>query len=170
MKQRFEAHPEHHKGIKWTSVENRLKEAHGEKLRSLYQMESTGGEPDVVDQDKETREIIFFDCSERSPKGRRSLCYDRAALEARKAHKPKNSAMDLAREMGVELLSRYQYRQLQQFGDFDTKTSSWVQTPENIRELCGALFCDKRYDTVFLYHSGAASYYASRGFRASLQI
>lgn len=170
LKKRFEKHPERHKGIKWTSVENRLKEASTEKLNSLSQMESTGGEPDVVEQDKETGEFIFFDCSEQSPKGRRSLCYDRAALESRKAHKPKNSAMDLAEEMGVEILNRYQYRQLQQFGDFDTKTSSWVQTPKNIRDLGGALFCDKRYDTVFLYHNGAESYYASRGFRASLKL
>lgn len=170
LKQRFEKHSERHKGIKWTSVKERLKEASEEKLSSLFQMENTGGEPDVMDQDKETGEFIFFDCSEQSPKGRRSLCYDRAALESRKAHKPKNSAIDLAEEMGVEILSRYQYRVLQQFGNFDTKTSSWVQTPKNIRDLGGALFCDKRYGTVFLYHNGAESYYAARGFRVSLRI
>ncbi|MGY5851757.1 DUF4256 domain-containing protein [Salegentibacter sp. F14] len=170
LKIRFETHPKRHKGVKWTSVEERIKEATDAKLNSLFQMESTGGEPDVVDQDRETGQIIFFDCSEQSPKGRRSLCYDQAALESRKAHKPKNSAMDLAQRMGVEILSRYQYRQLQQFGDFDTKTSSWVQTPEKIRNLGGALFCDKRYDTVFLYHNGAESYYAARGFRAWLEV
>ena len=170
LKQGFEKHPERHKGIRWASVEERLKQASEKKLSSLYQMENTGGEPDLVGQDKESGEFIFFDCSEQSPKGRRSLCYDRAALESRKANKPKNSAMDLAEKMGVEILSRYQYRQLQQLGEFDTKTSSWVHTPKNIRDLGGALFCDKRYDTVFLYHNGAESYYAARGFRASLRI
>ncbi len=158
-----------HEGLKWANVEARL-EANAESLWSLNEMESTGGEPDVVAVDKKTGEYIFFDCSAESPKGRRSLCYDREALESRKEHKPKNSAIDIAAAMGVELLTEDQYRELQELGEFDTKTSSWVKTPANIRELGGALFCDRRYDQVFVYHNGAESYYAVRGFRGSLRV
>jgi hypothetical protein len=145
-------------------------EANTEKLWSLHEMESTGGEPDVVGQDKQTGEYIFYDCSAESPKGRRSVCYDRKALESRKEHKPKDSAMDMAAAMGIELLTEEQYRELQKLGDLDTKTSSWVKTPFEIRKLGGALFCDRRYDHVFVYHNGAESYYAARGFRGWLRV
>src|SRR5258707_15017070 len=158
-----------HKGLEWAKVQAKL-EDNTEKLWSLNEMEITGGEPDVVGQDKKTGEYIFYDCSAESPKGRRSLCYDREALESRKEHKPENNAMDMAAAMGIELLTEEQYRELQEFGDFDTKTSSWVQTPANIRKLGGALFCDRRYDHVFVYHNGAESYYAARGFRGSLTV
>lgn len=169
LKTRFEKNMNRHKEMEWSKVQMRL-EAKAEKLWSLHEMEISGGEPDVISLDKKTGEYIFFDCSAESPKGRRSLCYDRAALDSRKEHKPKNSAMDMAAEMGVELLSEEQYRELQQHGNFDTKTSSWIITPENIRKLGGALFCDRRFDHVFLYHNGAESYYAARGFRSSLRI
>ena len=158
-----------HKGLEWAKVQAKL-EANAEKLWSLNEMESTGGEPDVVGHDKKTGEYIFFDCSAESPKGRRSICYDREALEARKEHKPKNSAMDMAAAMGIELLTEEQYRELQKLGNFDMKTSSWVKTPPEIRKLGGALFCDRRYDHVFLYHNGAESYYAARAFRGSLRV
>jgi len=169
LKTRFEKNPNRHEGIVWSQVEERLV-AKKEKLWSLYQMEVTGGEPDVVGQDKETGEFIFFDCASESPKGRRSVCYDHEALEARKEHKPENSAMQMAVDMGVKLLSENQYRELQRLGAFDLKTSSWVQTPPEIRKHGGAIFCDRRYDHVFTYHNGAESYYAARGFRASLHV
>lgn len=169
LKARFEKAKNRHKGIEWADVQARL-EANPEKLWSLNEMESTGGEPDVVGYDKKTGEYIFYDCAAESPKDRRSFCYDRAALDARKEHKPKNSAVDLATSMGVELLTEEQYRELQGFGAFDTKTSSWVKTPDAIRKLGGAIFCDRRYDTVFTYHNGAESYYAARGFRCSLKV
>ena len=155
--------------IEWAKVKARL-EANPEKLWSLDEMEATGGEPDVVGYDKKTGEYIFYDCSAESPKERRSLCYDREALESRKEHKPKNSAIDMAAEMGIELLTEEQYRELQTLGEFDLKTSSWIKTPSAIRELGGAVFCDRRYNNVFLYHNGAESYYAVRGFRGSLRI
>src|SRR5262249_41505842 len=158
-----------HKGLDWAKVQAKL-EANIEKLWSLNEMERTGGEPDVIGHDKKTGEYIFYDCSADSPKGRRSLCYDREALDSRKEHKPASSAMDMAAAMGIEMLTEDQYRELQRLGEFDTKTSSWVKTPSNIRKLGGALFCDRRFDTVFLYHNGAESYYAARGFRASLRI
>jgi Protein of unknown function (DUF4256) len=169
LKVRFEKNMNRHKGLKWADVEAKL-EANTEKLRSLNEMETTGGEPDVVGLDKKTGEYIFYDCSEESPKGRRSVCYDGEALKSRKEHKPKNNAIDMAAAMGIELLTEEQYRELQELGDFDTKTSSWVQTPTDIRELGGALFCDRRYDHVFVYHNGAESYYAARGFRGSLKV
>ena len=169
LKTRFEKHMNRHEGFKWANVESRLK-TNSEKLWSLNEMERTGGEPDVVGQDKKTGEYIFYDCSAESPKDRRSVCYDRKALETRKEHKPKNNAMDMAAAMGIELLTEEQYRKLQDLGDFDTKTSSWVQTPADIRKLGGALFCDRRYDHVFVYHNGAESYYAARGFRGSLRV
>ena len=169
LKARFEKNTNRHKGLKWADVQARL-EADGEKLWALNEMEKTGGEPDVVGYDKETAEYIFFDCSPESPKGRRSYCYDREAWEARKEYKPENNAVDVAAAMGVELLTEDQYRQLQQLGNFDLKTSSWIKTPAAIRKLGGAVFCDRRYDTVFLYHNGAESYYAARGFRASLKV
>jgi len=169
LKARFEKNMDRHKGLEWAQVQAKL-EAHAEKLWSLSEMERTGGEPDVVGHDKKTGEYIFYDCSAESPKDRRSLCYDREALESRKEHKPANNAMDVATAMGVELLTEEQYRALQKLGNFDTKTSSWVQTPSAIRKLGGALFCDRRYDTVFVYHNGAESYYAARGFRGSLTI
>jgi hypothetical protein len=169
LKARFEENMNRHQGLDWTNVQTRL-EANPEKLWSLHQMERTGGEPDVLGHDKESGEYIFYDCSAESPKGRRSLCYDRKALAARKEHKPKNSAMDMAAAMGVELLTEEQYRELQKIGDFDTKTSSWVKTPAEIRKLGGAIFCDRRYDHVFLYHNGAESYYAARGFRGSIRV
>ena len=169
LKNRFENNMNRHKGIDWNKVRAKL-ELNSNKLWSLYEMENTGGEPDVVDYDKITDEYIFYDCSPESPKGRRSLCYDRIALESRKEHKPKNSAMDLAMEMGVELLTEQQYKKLQEIGEFDMKTSSWVRTPDQIRELGGALFCDRRYNTVFAYHNGAESYYAARGFRGSINV
>ena len=169
LKARFEKNMNRHKGLEWAKVQARL-EANTEKLWSLNEMESTGGEPDVVGHDKKTGEYTFYDCSAESPKGRRSVCYDHEALEARKEHKPKDSAVNMATAMGIELLTEEQYRELQKLGDFDTKTSSWVKTPSEIRKLGGALFCDRRYDTVFLYHNGAESYYAARAFRASLRV
>ena len=169
LKARFEKNMNRHKGVEWTKVQAKL-EANTEKMWSLNEMERTGGEPDVVGHDKKTGEYIFYDCSAESPKGRRSVCYDREALDARKEHKPKDSAIDMATAMGIELLSEEQYRELQKLGNFDLKTSSWVQTPSNIRKLGGALFCDRRYDTVFLSHNGAESYYAARGFRGSLRV
>lgn len=169
LKVRFEKNMKRHKGIDWAKVETKLK-ANADKLCSLNEMESTGGEPDVVGFDKKTGVYIFYDCSEDSPKGRRSLCYDRAALNARKEFKPKDSAMDMAAEIGIEILSEEEYRELQKLGEFDLKTSSWVKTPSDIRKLGGAVFCDRRYDTVFLYHNGAESYYAARGFRGSLRV
>jgi hypothetical protein len=169
LKDRFEKNMNRHKGLDWAKVQARL-QAHNEKLWSLFEMERTGGEPDVVGQDKKSGEYIFYDCSAESPKGRRSVCYDREALEARKENKPKDSAMNMAAAMGIELLSEEQYRELQKLGKFDTKTSSWVQTPSDIRKLGGAVFCDRRYDHVFLYHNGADSYYAARGFRGLLKI
>ena len=169
LKARFEKNMNRHKGLQWAQVQTRL-EANAEKLWSLNEMEKTGGEPDVVGQDKKTGEYIFYDCSAESPKGRRSVCYDREALEARKEHKPKDSAVNMATGMGIELLTEAQYRELQKLGDFDTKTSSWVSTPADVRKLGGALFCDRRYDTVFLYHNGADSYYAARAFRGMLRV
>ncbi len=169
LKARFEKNMNRHKGLEWAKVQARL-EANPEKLRSLHEMERTGGEPDVVGHDKETGEYIFYDCSAESPKGRRSVCYDREALESRKEHKPESNAIDMAAAMGIELLTEEQYRELQKLGNFDTKTSSWVKTPSDIRKLGGALFCDRRYGHVFLYHNGAESYYAARGFRGSLRV
>lgn len=169
LQDRFENNKKRHKGIDWSKVQAKL-EANPAKMWSLAQMELTGGEPDVVGYDKKTGEYIFYDCSPESPKGRRSVCFDRAALNSRKEHKPKTSAMDMADEMEVALLTEAQYRDLQKLGEFDLKTSSWVQTPPEIRKLGGALFCDRRYDTVFLYHNGAESYYAARGFRAELRV
>lgn len=169
LKTRFETNMHRHEGLDWAEVQTRLK-ANAEKMWSLNEMESTGGEPDVVGRDEKTGEYVFYDCAPESPEGRRSLCYDREALESRKKHKPESSAIDMAGAMGVELLTEQQYRELQELGEFDTKTSSWVKTPERIRELGGALFCDRRYDTVFVYHNGAESYYASRGFRGALRV
>lgn len=169
LQTRFEKNMQRHKGIKWVDVQARL-EAKPAKLWSLQQMEDTGGEPDIVAFDKKSGEYIFCDCSAQSPSGRRSLCYDRAALNARKEHKPANSAMDLAEEMGIEMLDEVQYKELQALGEFDTKTSSWLLTPDRIRKLGGALFGDRRYDTVFLYHNGADSYYGVRGFRGRLRV
>ena len=169
---RFEKNMNRHKGIKWKDVEAKLdaRQADAAGLWALYEMEQTGGEPDVVAYDKNRGEYIFYDCSPETPKGRRSICFDEEALESRKEHKPKHSAVGMAAEMGVEVLTEKQYRELQGLGEFDTKTSSWVQTPPQIRELGGALFCDRRYNQVFLYHNGAESYYAARGFRASVRI
>jgi hypothetical protein len=169
LKARFEKNMDRHKGLEWARVQAKL-EANAEKLWSLNEMEKTGGEPDVVDHDKKTGEYIFCDCAAESPKDRRSLCYDREALDSRKENKPKNNAMDMAAAMGIELLTEDQYRGLQKLGEFDTKTSSWVKTPAAIRKLGGALFCDRRFNTVFLYHNGAESYYAARGFRGSLRV
>ena len=169
LKSRFEKNMNRHKGIEWSKVQAKL-EANSEKLWSLNEMEETGGEPDVVGFEKKKGEYIFYDCSAESPKDRRSLCYDDEALASRKEHKPEDSAVNMAATMGIELLTEEQYRQLQQLGNFDTKTSSWVQTPAAIRKLGGALFCDRRYDTVFLYHNGAESYYAARGFRGLLKV
>jgi hypothetical protein len=169
LKTRFEKNMNRHEGLAWAQLQKKL-EASAEKLWSLSEMERTGGEPDVVGHDKRTGEYIFCDCSAESPKGRRSLCYDREALEARKEHKPENNALDVAAAMGIELLTEEQYRELQKLGEFDTKTSSWIRTPPKIRKLGGALFCDRRYDTVFVYHNGAESYYAGRAFRGSLRI
>jgi hypothetical protein len=169
LKARFEKNMGRHKGLEWARVQAKL-EAKAEKLRSLNEMERTGGEPDVVGHDKKTDEYIFYDCSLESPKGRRSLCYDREALNSRKENKPKGNAVDTATAMGIELLTEEQYRELQSLGEFDTKTSSWVKTPSDIRKLGGALFCDRRYDTVFVYHNGAESYYAARAFRGSLRV
>lgn len=171
LKTRFEKNMHRHKGLEWAKVQAKLDSAAGaEKLWSLNEMESTGGEPDVVGMDKKTGEYIFYDCSAETPKDRRSLCYDRKALDSRKEFKPKNNAVDMAAAMGIELLTEAQYRELQKLGNFDTKTSSWILTPDNIRKLGGAVFCDRRYDTVFLYHNGAESYYAARGFRGSLRV
>ena len=169
LKARFEKNMNRHKGLEWAKVQAKL-EANSEKLWSLNEMERTGGEPDVVGHDKKTGEYIFFDCSAESPRGRRSFCYDREALEARKEHKPENNAIDMAASMGIQLLTEEQYRELQKLGNFDSKTSSWVKTPTDIRKLGGALFCDRRYDTVFVYHNGAESYYAARGFRGWLRV
>lgn len=169
LRARFEKNMQRHKGFAWENVQARL-EANAEKLQALDEMEKTGGEPDVVRHDKKTGEYVFFDCSAESPKGRRSLCYDREALDARKEHKPKGNAVEMAADMGVALLTEQEYRQLQELGELDTTTSSWIQTPASIRKLGGALFCDRRYDTVFVYHNGAQSYYAARGFRASLRV
>ncbi|MGP4039727.1 DUF4256 domain-containing protein [Gracilibacillus sp. D59] len=169
LKARFEKNMNRHKGLEWAKVQAKL-EANTEKLWSLNEMERTGGEPDVVGHDKKKDEYIFYDCSAESPKGRRSVCYDRKALESRKKHKPENSAIDMATAMGIELLTEEQYRELQKLENFDKKTSSWVQTPANIRKLGGAIFGDRRYDTVFVYHNGAESYYAARGFRGSLRV
>jgi hypothetical protein len=169
LKARFEKNTDRHQGLEWAKVQARL-DANAEKLWSLSEMEQSGGEPDVVDHNKKTGEYIFYDCSPESPKGRRSLCYDREALDARKENKPKGNAMELAAAMGIELLTEEQYRGMQKLGEFDTKTSSWLQTPSKIRELGGALFCDRRFDTVFVYHNGAESYYAARAFRGSLKV
>ncbi|WP_127589658.1 DUF4256 domain-containing protein [Paenibacillus lautus] len=169
LKARFEKNMNRHQDMEWADVQAKL-EANPEKLWSLHEMEITGGEPDVIGHGNQTGEYIFYDCSVESPKGRRSICYDREALESRKEHKPKNSAVEMAAAMGIELLSEEQYRDLQKFGNFDVKTSSWVVTPASIRNLGGAIFCDRRYDTVFVYHNGAESYYAARGFRGSLRV
>ena len=169
LQARFEKNMNRHKGLDWAKVQARL-EANPEKLGSLHEMERTGGEPDVVGHDKKSGEYLFYDCSAESPGGRRSLCYDREALDSRKTAKPKNSALDMATAMGIALLTEEQYRELQKLGDFDTKTSSWIITPAEIRKLGGALFADRRYDHVFVYHNGAPSYYAARGFRGSLRV
>ena len=169
LKARFEKNRNRHKDLEWSQIQTKL-EAHTEKLASLHEMERTGGEPDVVGQDKKTGEYIFYDCSAESPKDRRSLCYDREARESRKEAKPKDSATNMAAAMGIELLTEEQYRELQQLGEFDTKTSSWVKTPSEVRKHGGALFGDRRYGTVFVYHNGAESYYAARGFRGSLRV
>ncbi len=169
LQARFDAHMHRHAGFKWSAVQARL-EAKAGRLGPLHEMEQSGGEPDVVGVDQGTGEYLFVDCSVQSPKGRRSVCYDRPALDARKEHKPKNSAVEMAADMGTTLLTVEEYRALQELGEFDTATSSWVQTPASIRKLGGALFCDRRYDTVFVYHNGAESYYAGRGFRCSLRV
>jgi hypothetical protein len=169
LKDRFEKNMSRHKGLDWAKVQAKL-EASAEKLWSLHEMERTGGEPDVVGHDKKTGEYIFYECSAESPKERRSLCYDREALDTRKENKPAGSAIDMAADIGVELLTEEQYRELQKLGKFDLKTSSWIKTPSEIRKLGGALFCDRRYDTVFVYHNGAESYYAARGFRGLLKV
>lgn len=169
LEARFEKNRNRHEALEWAKILAKLN-VNSEKLWSLNEMEQTGGEPDVVGQDEKTGEYIFHDCSAESPKGRRSVCYDREALESRKEHRPANNAIDMAADMGIELLTEEQYRMLQMLGKFDVKTSSWVKTPENIRKLGGAVFCDRRYDTVFLYHNGAESYYATRGFRGGLMV
>jgi hypothetical protein len=169
LKARFEKNMNRHKSLEWAQVQAKL-EANPEKLWSLSEMERTGGEPDAVGHDKKTGEYIFYDCSAESPKDRRSLCYDREALDSRKEHKPKDNAADMAAAMGIELLTEEQYRELQRLGDFDTKTSSWIKTPPDVRKLGGALFCDRRFNTVFVYHNGAESYYAGRAFRGSLRV
>lgn len=169
LKARFEKHMHRHTGVEWAKVQAKL-EAHPAKLWSLHEMERTGGEADVVSLSGKAGEYVFYDCAEESPKGRRSFCYDRAALEPRKEHKPLNSAVDMAEAMGIELLTEAQYRELQSLEEFDLKTSSWVQTPASVRKLGGAIFCDRRYDTVFVYHNGAESYYAARGFRGILRV
>ena len=169
LKTRFDKNMNRHKDVEWTKVQMKL-EASPQKLWSLYKMEETGGEPDVVGYDSATKEYVFYDCSAESPKGRRSFCYDEKALEARKEHKPKNSAVGMAAEIGIELLNEEQYRELQQIGNFDTKTSSWLKTPNNIRKLGGAIFGDFRFNTVFVYHNGVQSYYSGRGFRGLLRV
>lgn len=169
LKARFEKHPNRHRGLQWADVQARL-QANPEKLWSLHEMEQTGGEPDVVGRDKKTGQLVFFDSAAESPKGRRSICYDGEALAARKEHKPKTSATDMAAAMGIEILTEAQYRELQTMGEFDTKTSSWVKTPPEIRKRGGALFCDRRYDHVFTYHNGAESYYAARAFRGAITV
>ncbi|WLR52507.1 DUF4256 domain-containing protein [Bacillus tianshenii] len=169
LKARFEKNMNRHQGLEWAKVQAKL-EDNIEKLWSLNEMEATGGEPDVVGFDKKMGEYVFYDCSAESPKGRRRVCYDREALESRKKHKPENNAIDMATDMGIELLTEAQYRELQKLENVDMKTSSWVQTPDHIRKLGGALFCDRRYDTVFVYHNGAESYYAARGFRGSIRV
>jgi len=169
LKARFETNMNRHKGLEWAQVQAKL-EANAERLWSLNEMERTGGEPDVIGRDNKTGEYIFCDCSAESPKGRRSICYDREALHSRKEHKPEDNALDMAAAMGIELLTEEQYRELQKVGKFDAKTSSWVKTPSDIRKLGGALFCDRRYDTVFVYHNGAESYYAARAFRGLLRV
>ncbi len=166
---RFAQHMNRHKGVAWAKVHAKL-EAAPAKLWALHEMEKTGGEPDVVAHDAKTGEYVFYDCSAETPVGRRSYCFDKAALNSRKEHKPKNNAMDAAAAIGIEMLTEEEYRKLQEFGEFDTKTSSWIQTPAAVRKLGGALFCDRRYDTVFTYHNGAESYYAARGFRGSLRV
>jgi hypothetical protein len=169
LKARFEKHANRHRGVEWAAVQARL-QAKPEKLWSLHEMEQSGGEPDVVGHDRKTGEYVFYDCAAESPKGRRSICYDREALDARKEHKPKTSATDMAEAMGIEILTEEQYRELQTIGEFDTKTSSWVRTPPEIRKRGGAIFCDRRYDHVFTYHNGAESYYAARAFRGALKV
>ncbi|MDU5108798.1 MAG: DUF4256 domain-containing protein [Clostridium sp.] len=169
LKERFEKNMNRHKGIEWDEVQEKL-EANTEKLWSLYEMERTGGEPDIIGYDEETGEYVFYDCSAESPKGRRSICYDREALESRKQNKPQNSVIDMALDIGIKVLTEEEYRELQKLGSFDVKTSSWVKTPDNIRKKGGAIFCDRRYDTVFVYHNGAESYYSARGFRGSLRV
>ncbi len=169
LKTRFEKNMKRHKGLEWAALEAKL-ETNPEKLWSLHEMEITAGEPDVIGFNKKTGEYIFYDCSAESPKERRSICYDDEALASRKEHKPADSAINMANDMGIEILTEQQYRELQQLGNFDTKTSSWIKTPADIRKLGGALFCDRRYDTVFVYHNGAESYYAARGFRGSLRV
>ncbi len=169
LKSRFEKNRNRHIGLEWSKIQAKL-QTNTEKLWSLNEMEKTGGEPDVVGHDKKTGEFIFYDCSAESPKDRRSLCYDQEALNTRKEHKPKDSAMNMAAAMGIELLTEEEYRELQRLGKFDTKTSSWIKTPSDIRKLGGAIFCDCRYNTVFVYHNGAESYYAARGFRSSLRV
>lgn len=169
LKIRFEKNMERHKEFEWIDVWKKLESNPG-KLWTLYEMERTGGEPDMIAYEEHTNEFIFYDCSEESPKGRRSICYDQDALDSRKANKPQNNAVAMAAEIGIELLTEEEYRELQKLGCFDIKTSSWVKTPDNIRKLGGALFCDRRYDTVFVYHNGAESYYAARGFRGSLRV
>ncbi|HEX6974582.1 MAG TPA: DUF4256 domain-containing protein [Vicinamibacterales bacterium] len=169
LEARFHANMSRHKGIEWAKVQSRLERASG-ALQSLEKMEETGGEPDVIGQDAKTGRFLFVDCSAESPSGRRSICYDRAALDARKEHKPRTSAMEMAASMGVEILTEEEYRQLQTLGEFDTKTSSWVATPPEVRTLGGAIFCDRRYDRVFTYHNGAESYYAARGFRGAVRV
>lgn len=169
LQERFEKNIKRHKSLSWSKVRERL-ESRPDKLWSLGEMEASGGEPDVVGYDKKTGEFIFFDCSTESPKGRRSVCYDGEARESRKEHKPKNSALEMAEEMGIEILTEEQYRELQTLGEFDLKTSSWVLTPDKIRKLGGALFCDRRFDHIFTYHNGAESYYAARGFRGALRV
>jgi len=169
LKSRFDKNMKRHEGLEWAKVQAKL-EASPDKMWSLHEMERTGGEPDVIGHDKKTGEYLFYDCSEESPKGRRSICYDHEALEARKEHKPKDSAVNMAAAIGIDLLTEEQYRDLQKLGEFDTKTSSWVKTPPEVRKLHGALFCDRRFNHVFLYHNGAESYYAARGFRGSLRV
>lgn len=169
LRTRFEKNMQRHEGLEWEVIQGKL-EANTEKLWSLHEMEQTGGEPDIVQYDDQSDEYIFYDCSPESPKGRRSVCYDHEALESRKKHKPENSAINMANEMGIELLTEDEYRKLQEVGDFDLKSSSWVATPADIRKLGGAIFCDRRYDKVFMYHNGADSYYAARGFRGSLKV